>query len=307
MKNARKERFRLKIREEMNPIQTDKYLNKRPASISVEISTVCAMQCVYCSRKTEQRFICDLDFQKMKSYLDMVECRNVIFCGNGEALLHPQFYDYMKQLRNRTITLVTSGSISVDFEQLNFKDILIFSVDASTEELMKQVCGKQYKFDQLVENLERLSNRKKKEKSMITMLNCTINKYNVGDLENIIHLAKQYGLTAVHYSFPWGNEQFIFENKVEIYENLIECMELAKKNGIVMENPYDSFCCIADQSISPYIDIDGNYYSCAKYYYKNHRVGNIFDEASKEYVNSLKREDCISCPLALNERYKVRA
>lgn len=288
----------------MKYIRTDKLLNKAPASVSIEISTLCAMQCVYCSRKNEQKLISAKNFLEMKKYIERLGCNSVVLCGNGEALLHPSIYDFMEQLRNRNITLVTSGSIPIEFSNFRFRDILIFSVDGSTERLMKKICGDNYQFGNLIDNLERLSRKKVKEKPLVSMLNCTINEYNIQDLKNIILFAKQYGLTAVHYSFPWGNEEFVLRNKQEIYESLKECTDLAKKNGIFLEDPYNSFCCIAENTISPYIDIDGYYYSCAKYYYKNKYVGNIFDEPEKQYVDIIKHEDCSNCSLALNRRYK---
>ncbi|GAA0121925.1 hypothetical protein UT300018_12410 [Clostridium faecium] len=252
-------------------------------SISIEITTCCPLKCVYCERKIQNKTLTYEEFVKLKELIDAQKSiERITFCGIGEAFLHQDIYKMINDLKDYKITIITSGTLLIDFQKLSTHknvDIIIFSIDSISKEKIMDICGQNYNYDNLITNLNNLKlyNKKalKEHKFINSIINCTISKENIEAIPSIIDFAAKYKFCSVHYSLPWGN----FKLAEDQYSTLKEQFFIAKKKSIkyniYMEDPFNSFCCITHDHIMPYIDVNGNYYYCAYSLNRKEPLGNI--------------------------------
>ncbi|WP_137696826.1 radical SAM protein [Ruminiclostridium herbifermentans] len=294
--------------KEMNPVSLLKNSTK---SVSIEITTCCPLNCVYCERKIHNKTLSFDEFLYLKSIIKQQPLINrITFCGIGEAFLHKDFYRMLQHLSDYKITIITSGTILVDFDKLSEMenvDILIFSIDSVSREKVVDICGENYNYDNLLTNLENLKKYCKqalrKRKFVTSIINCTINKSNIEDIVNMVDFAFKYGFSGIHFSLPWGNYELVKEQHQILVEQFNKAMDKAKRYGIVMENPFNSYCCITHDHIMPYIDVNGNMYYCAYGLNKKEVLGNIkvdaFDDMKTNpiYLDYISGDKCKICDM----------
>jgi radical SAM protein with 4Fe4S-binding SPASM domain len=246
------------------------------------------------------------EFLNLKEELKKItELKRIVFCGIGESLLNKQIYEILKELRDYTTSLVTSGTILIDYPRLDQwgnVDMLIFSIDATNEEAMKNICGKNYNFANLLTNLDNYYKYKKTAKSKLkTLLNTTVHSSNIDEIGNIMDFATKHKFLGVHYSLQWGSEAFIIQNLEKLRGAFFDTRKKAKKYGIYWENPFKSYCCLNVDSILCFVDIDGNVYPCGFGLNRQYKVGNLFDDSfdniweSSAYNDFKKGKLCDTC------------
>lgn len=269
-------------------------LGTLPTSISIEVSTKCPLNCVYCKRKGRGENIDKHLYYSLMRRIEESGCiKRGVFCGIGESFMNPEFYDLVKGSPFSDISIISSGALPIDFDRLEQTDklkLVIFSIDAITEDGIKNCCGKNYRFDVLLENLRNLRELTKKNKKIMSLLNCTININNFSILPSIVEFASKHGFSIVHFSLPWGMEQFIVDNLEEIEKGIIEAKNIAQKSHIFCDNPFRSYCCIQYDSILPFVDIKGNLFPCGFALYKNFQVGNLFQSSFEELWTDARYE-----------------
>ncbi|WP_162149296.1 radical SAM protein [Acetivibrio straminisolvens] len=283
-----------------------------PKAVSLEVTTSCPLNCSYCYRKKDANSTMTFEkFLELKERLVKIpELSRITFCGIGEALLCKDFYEIIHNLKEYRISVVTSGMILIDYEKLNkFKnvDLLIFSIDATTESLMKKICGEAYNFKNLIKNLEELKSYNKKMRfegvCINSVMNCTINEHNIEEMPKLIDMAAEHKFVSVHYSLPWGREQFVRDNMEKLKQNFALARLKAKKYHIFVEDLFDSYCCVMLDRILSYINIKGEVFPCGYALYKNYKIGNIFSENVEDMWNSKENQDfklgnfCRECSL----------
>lgn len=267
----------------MNP---EKLLNVKAKSVSIEITTCCALNCVYCERKIKKQTMSYEQFLQMKKIIKknkMIE--RVTFCGIGEAFLHKDFYKMIAELKDYKITIITSGTVLIDFEELGKYeniDIIIFSIDSPSKEEVIDICGENYNYANLEENMKHLKQYVKdcfkKHRMITTVVNCTVNDKNMNRLEAMVDFTFAHKFSSIHFSMPWGNYELIEKNYDAVEKEVIRAKKKADRYGIYMESPFNSFCCVTNDHIMPYIDVNGNYYPCAYALYEKEAAGNVFEE-----------------------------
>lgn len=270
----------------MNPLSA---IRNNVSSVSIEVTTCCPLNCIYCERKIHNKTMRYEEFLKFRDVIHRdISIERVTFCGIGETFLHKDIYRMLEELKDYKITLITSGTILIDFELLaryNNIDIIILSIDAISREKVMDICGETYNYDNLIANIEGLKEYNKKARKtrnyISSNINCTINKNNIQDIVEMVEYAFQNKFTSIHFSLPWGNYPLIEENYSYLTEQFLIAKKKADRYGIYMEDPFNSFCCITHDHIMPYIDVNGNYYYCGYGLHKKEILGNI-------YINSIE-------------------
>jgi MoaA/NifB/PqqE/SkfB family radical SAM enzyme len=262
-----------------------------PQAISIEITTQCSLNCSYCHRnKNTGSYLAFEDFLKFEmQFTKIPNLSRITFCGIGESFLHKEFYRIIKHLKAYRISIVTSGTIPIDYNELNdYKniDFLIFSIDASSDELIKKICGETYNYTNLIRNLEDLNAYNKvmlnRNGYIFSILNCTVNEYNIEEIPKLIDFAKKYKFLSVHFSLPWGQEEFIRKNLIYLQQKFGEATKKAKQYQIIVDDPFNSYCCIMINQILPYLNITGDVFPCGYALSQKYRIGNIILD---DYVN----------------------
>ena len=152
--------------------------NPKPCSLSVELGNVCNLKCVYCNvpHYSDQReFMSKSIFEKLIENLKK-ENINRIDIGGGEPTLHPNFIEFMSEVRKYTkfLSIITNAQwnqprivntlINTPF------DLIEVSMDAGGKEVYESSrVGASYElFEENLQNLKELK-EKKHSKALIGM------------------------------------------------------------------------------------------------------------------------------------------
>lgn len=263
----------------MNPIDL---LDVKPTSLSVEVSTKCPLNCTYCDRGGQGENLSMDNYGRILKWIEnSSRIKNIVYCGIGESFMNKSFYDMVESAEVDEFTIISSGILPMDFKRLSKENklkMVIFSIDAVEENHMKKICGENYRYDVLLENIEKLNGLVRNNKKILSLLNCTINESNYMLLEDILNFAYIHNFKIIHYSLPWGQEEFIARNYSKIQEEINRVRKLAAKYGIITDDPFKSYCCIQYDSILPFVSLSGDLFPCGFALYKNYITGNIFEE-----------------------------
>ena len=286
----------------------DKYLEpvrkivcNAPQVVSLEVTTRCQLDCIYCTRDKENPE--DFLLEHLEQLLEHLEgVRNLIICGMGESFCYKDIYELIWSLRDYKVSIITNGAVLIDFEKLNQEgnvELLVFSIDATTKEKM-DVIAKNYNFDVLKKNLSNL----KRYPNIVGIINSTMNESNLDEITNLVEFAALHGLQAISYGLPIGEEEFISENKEKIKSLITEAVQLANKKHIIINQPY-RLSCNTKGSIVPNIRLDGEVYPCCNGMNQNEAIGNLYKQSLQklwtEYATPLLTSDfCKECKLLNN-------
>ncbi|EPR10520.1 radical SAM/SPASM domain-containing protein [Ruminiclostridium papyrosolvens] len=290
-------------------------LKNQPKVLSLEVTTRCNLDCIYCTKKAKK--IGDIDLsaellEKISTQLEQFE--RIIVCGIGESFLYPEIYNLVQGNKAQKFSIVTNGTIPIDYKRLNANgnvEMLIFSIDALEQEVLNQISGR-YKLESLLRNLDEYDKYYKENKVKINrVLNCTLNEHNLKEILKLVDFARQRGFGTIHFSFPRGNEKFIDDNQQEI-NNILKCAaKKAAEYGLYFADPYTT-CCVYLKWVTPYMAINGDVFSCAETLYIDKKVGNIDDMSfsdiwlSENYRAFQNGEACKECKFLSNCRLEFK-
>lgn len=251
-----------------------------PLNAKIEINGTCNLDCVMCLRKSlpnREKFMSKKQFFTTLDHLPaLIEWSPH---GYNEPMLHPEFFDFIKETKDRHITLglVTNGTV---LNQTNADKLIAlepryirFSIDAvgwKYEEIRK---GADY--NQVCKNLKYVVENYAKEKVLIY---ATIWKENIDQIPYLQRLADYLGIKITFNDITWKNNygQSTQENSLRENDIFVDII-----NGTFKQSEKRK-CTLPWSSI--YIDVVGNCYPCTdtlKYF-----MGNIFTTHIKNIFNS---------------------
>lgn len=216
--------------------------NKRSLNhVQIELTPLCNFSCPFCyARKTkkelEEKGERVLRFEDWKPIIGELADMNVfeIAFSGGECTLHPDFekiyrYTYEKGL---DIALITNGSNITDeilqmFCELPPRSISV-TMYGSTPEKYQTVCGNAKFYNQVVENIKKLN-----DKNINILLQTTVNKENLEDLEAIGKFADSLGLP---YQYNMELNNFRRCDGDIIVKNEANRKNFSEISGIVYQN-----------------------------------------------------------------------
>ena len=182
-----------------------------PFSGSFELTPRCNMNCKMCYIRMDEK-----EMEKVGHELPVEEwiriAREAVAAGmtmvlltGGEAILYKGFKQFYLELRKMgvLISINTNGTLFndkwIEFFRENPPLKFNITIYGGSNETYAQLCGNPSGFDQLKRNVELLQSN-----GFDIMLNCTITKQNMHDMENIFNFGREHNLT-VHtttYNFP---------------------------------------------------------------------------------------------------------
>ncbi len=288
------------IRKFIDPVKDN--LRNGPNSVSLEVTTRCQLDCIYCSRNKDK--IEDLDLEKVPYILQhLSEVENIVICGMGESFCYPYLYQLLELIKDYKVTIITNGAVKIDFTELtrygNVK-LLVFSIDATTKEQLERIC-KGYHYENLIHNLENL----RKYPAVIGIINTTLVQENISEITNIVLFAKTYRLQAVNFGLAIGDSGFIELNKELINKEIRRGMKEANRLGVIF-NPFHRISCHSRNRVQPAITLDGKLFACCNLINHNDWTGNIYEEdiqtiwKEEATVKINKESSCYDCELVKN-------
>jgi radical SAM protein with 4Fe4S-binding SPASM domain len=190
--------------------------------------------CEYCYVKEQKRnFPLDMapqDFNNIIIWFKAIGVDEIIFLG-GEPILHPKFSEFLKVIKNNTISarLFTNGTYNSATANLisanKYVETLFFHYD---ENYLKRSAQSKESF---FRNLKQASESNKR-----IWLRWNIDKPDI-DSSELITLARQYSANIGYsISVPTPCSNMIPVSEVHKYsDNLMHLVELASTNGIRLE------------------------------------------------------------------------
>jgi MoaA/NifB/PqqE/SkfB family radical SAM enzyme len=266
-------------------IYSEKYQNQVinsaknvPQSVSIEVTSRCQLNCIYCSRdKSNIKDMSLNELRMIKGQLGGV--RQIIICGIGESFCYPEIYQIPEIFSDFKLSIITNGAIPIDFSRLtstgNLK-LLVFSIDATTPEKMSKICGG-YNFQALENNLIRLW----KYPNIARIINTTLNQYNIDEIGNLVRFAARYRMHAINFELPIGYHKFVEDNRLVIHGKIKEAAKIAKECNVIL-NRFFRLSCTIEDSIVPNIRLDGKLYPCCYGTYIGKSIGDIRDKRIDE-------------------------
>ncbi len=253
-------------------------LTNTPEVLSIEVTTRCNLNCIYCNKKNRPPESLDISEDLLKKIKkEESKFSKFIICGIGESFLYPRIYEIVKEFHGQKFCIVTNGTILIDYERLNQSnniERIIFSIDAVDRDRINQI-SPNYNFEHLINNLKEHAGYTLHSKKRIHLvLNCTLNEHNKSEIFDLIDFASEYQFNTIHFSLPRGKEAYIEENQEELKSTLSMAGKRAVKAGIYFVNPFET-CCVYLKWITPYLSIDGDIFACAETLYRNEQLGNL--------------------------------
>ena len=231
-----------------------------PAVLYLEATAVCNLRCPMCPttiglpREPYRTKLFDLALlPKLDEVLPGVV--RAFLSGGGEPLLHPRFFDLVRELKQHRIEVLFNSNATLLDESASRLaletgvDTISFSVDGSTAETYSQI-RVPGNFERVTENIRRLAELKKERKSERPFLNLqfTLMDLNQHEIEKIVPLAHSLGinhlviepLTPV-YGFDSEYQAFYLAHQVapaKVLASLEKAEQAAARLGLVFSSHY---------------------------------------------------------------------
>ncbi len=152
-----------------------------PPTLSVEFTNFCNLSCSYCTSPLNLRqkgLMSEFIFDKVIQGVVDCKVKRVRIIGNGEAIIHPNYFQYAKELRKVTpvVSLTTNAkfnkesliydTIDSDLDQINI------SVDGDNKETFEKL-RLRGNFDKMLVDLKKMKEYKDAKKSR-TLINIRV-------------------------------------------------------------------------------------------------------------------------------------
>jgi MoaA/NifB/PqqE/SkfB family radical SAM enzyme len=255
---------------------------KLPATVCVEIMTLCNLRCNHCYlyHSDRKRKMVALDL--FKNIADRISplllTAGEFNFASVEALLHPRVFDMIAHIRNYNnninIPIFSNGMILNErlISQLIASDIktIVFSLDGCRKETVESF-NTGSDFNKIIGNITKL------KMAAGNRINITANfvahKNNISEIPEYVHFCRNLGVNNItvtgFISYPREMSSFClysFSGNAEVEEVLSLAQEKAKEYGMGFSysttklKSADPFCRLTTAIL--YIDIDGNIVPC---------------------------------------------
>jgi len=271
--------------------------------IMIELTDCCNLDCEYCYRsklKLKGKLISEEEFLYAVSTIKKNAA--ILLCGMGEQFVHPKIYDYIDILKDRSVQLVSNGTIKIDVNHLfahNNIQSITFSVNGPTEKVMKQSCSG-YKTDVLLSNLRDIHEADKCPMA----INMVIGDSNIHLLKEMVDFCQDNHVGSLNLLLPTSNLLWVKNNLNEIAGVLEDvCRYVSEEEKNIQVNLPDTMYCQYNSHIVPYISAGGYVRPCCSHDKGVNVIGSIKtgDMASiiqsSKWESFVKNTDCSKCSM----------
>ena len=271
-------------------------------SVYVEITNKCNLHCKHCyndSKFQNNIFLGTSAIEKLYQTLSENKINPIAISG-GEPLLHPNILTILKfsTLFETQTQLITNGVLLNKYCDYinNAPNIMLqLSIDGygKTHDLLR---GNGV-FEIVNANLNELNN------NVNLSMKCTINSFNISQIETIIQYAIDKGAHTIAFSTLCNQGRSVEFQEIHVSANQLKktidnISELSEKykdyievKNMKINYSHCPFCSSGQIDVSPRIDPLGNVYLCSMFTNPMFKIGNIYDD---DLISILKSERCIN-------------
>lgn len=283
--HLKRQNFRGKLRILSYNVRHNEIFSPHPLSAKIEINGSCNLDCIMCLRKS----LPNRDkFMSKKQFITLLDNLPSIVQwsphGYNEPLLHPEFFDFVKETNNRNISLylVTNGTVlnkknadkllKLEPEEIRFS---IDGVGSEYEHIRKGA-----EWDKVVKNIKYVSEN---TNGINVRIYSTIWKKNINQVPKLIKFAEKMNLPISFSDITWKNDFGESTQENSLRENDISLdLENNSNARFGFSQPKKRSCTLPWLSI--YVDVIGNCYPCTDTF--KYLMGNVFTTHIKEIYNS---------------------
>lgn len=274
------------------------------SGVYIEITSICNRNCPYCynDSTTAGRMI-----EKDSLFRVFNECKHLgistVTLSGGEPFIHPDIDEILFELETLDMkaVIITNLSLVSDYNAANLArrgHVFQITFDAS-DEYENDLTRGTGSYSLNIKLLERF-----KAEGLIdnVILRYNVNKRNHNEVEQVINLARNYGIKAIDVAllFKSGrgcNYEHVFDYKMDLREIAIIMPYfriLKEKYQAELSINYtrldDQLGCVlfgdGELSIGPKIESNGDVYICQLFSGMENTLGNIYESTLKTILNS---------------------
>jgi putative metalloenzyme radical SAM/SPASM domain maturase len=183
-------------------------MDDKPRKLNIEITTRCNLNCIMCMRKVWKEDSGDMAMETYRALIPtFAEIESVNIIGIGEPLLNENVIEMIRLGKEHlppdgTFSLTTNATLIDDktAEQLvsSGLDDIVVSIDGATPATFNDI-RKDASFDQVITNIERLNQAKKKSNSQTPRIGFEFvaMRRNIDELPQLVDLAAQYNVSFI--------------------------------------------------------------------------------------------------------------
>lgn len=196
-----------------------------PIMLDIEPVSRCNFRCIMCTvRKFENgKRANDLSLAVFKQFIEsQPQLIEVKLQGIGEPLLHKDFFDMVRFVRERDIWLRTTVNGSLLHVRDNYRRLIDsgvgevqISFDGATKEVFERIRINS-DFEQIVRNVTKLNEYANTKDRRYTRMWVLVQDFNHHQIFEFLELAKQMGFTRLTYSMnlgDWGRPDIYEDNR----------------------------------------------------------------------------------------------
>lgn len=273
-----------------------KIFNKR--ILHLELTSRCNLNCKACYRSGDFKNFMNineiLEINRLEILLNKYKTREIeqIILSGGENLLHPNFFDCLKMIRNyfpkKNITLSTNGTLLSNNKNLLEKickselNMIQFSINGAHQDTIDKL-QKGINLKKTIEIIKYFQ-----AKSSISLnVNFVIQEENINEINDFIELMGankilNISLTPMNFAGHTDKEVNYTEiwKELNLKEKFLEAKELAKKYCIKIPEFIPICTSVFNVDV---LTADGNMLPCwGKYLAKKYSMGNVFLESPQK-------------------------
>lgn len=225
-------------------------LASRPRRLVLELTSACNLRCLMCGRSAQDFKPTTFQPEWLKIFEAAApEIEEVTLMGWGEPTIHPRFAWFLRWARERGLRkyFCTNGLRLQDLEDEIFAtetEIIAVSLDGASRE-SNEAIRRGSDFKQLIKSLEKITNRRAREKRGGPWLNLvfTAMARNFRELPALVRLAAEIGLDEVKAVYFTAFEEALapetlFGRRQEVAEVFALAELMAAETGPALKLPH---------------------------------------------------------------------
>jgi MoaA/NifB/PqqE/SkfB family radical SAM enzyme len=259
------------------------YKGKDPWYCEIALTGKCNFSCKYCNR-----FKAEIDFEKLKEFINFVRQFKHIQITGGEPTIHPKFFEIIDLCRSKTLRLglSTNGTFGIDNYKRCNVDIFSISLDDYDFDILR---NRGYKNPEMI-----VGTIKELSKSYYVNIGIVIDELNVDRLEGIVDYVLQLGvsdikLSAIRNTMPKFTKTY---DKYPILSYRVKRFN----NGIQMRGtPLCKTCGIIKNDVTI---VGDKHYPCLVYFREGGKeIGGLSSKIMQEREDWSINHNCINDPI----------